>query len=72
MAVSSVQGARWILNGLEEACEWSRIRFKPQSRSLVICKGKVDDKFRFQVGGNNISSVKEKPVKSLERDLTVH
>ena len=65
VAVSSVQGARWILNGLEEACEWSRIRFKPQSRSLVICKGKVDDKFRFQVVDDTIPSVKEKPVKSM-------
>ena len=63
VAVSSVQGARWILKGLEEACEWSRIRLKRQSRSLVICKGKVDDKFRFQVGGD-IPSVEDKPVNS--------
>ena len=42
------------------------MHFKPsKSRSLVITKGKVNDKFRFTVEGTIIPSLTEKPVKSL-------
>ncbi len=45
---------------------WARMRFKPpKSRSLVLKKGKVDDKFSFRLGEELIPSVTEKPVWSL-------
>lgn len=40
--------------------------FKPaKSRSLVLKKGEVTDRFRFSLGAQQIPSVTEKPVKSL-------
>ena len=40
--------------------------FKPaKSRSLVLKKGKVTDRFQFNIEGALIPSVSEKPVKSL-------
>ena len=40
--------------------------FKPtKSRSLVLKKGKVDNKHRFTVEGKTIPTLTEKPVKSL-------
>ena len=40
--------------------------FKPtKSRSLVLKKGKVSDRFLFALGETTIPSVTEKPVKSL-------
>ena len=40
--------------------------FKPvKSRSLVLKKGKTFDKYHFTVGGTQIPSISEKPVKSL-------
>ncbi len=62
----SVPGCRWILKGLEKLMEWARMRFKPaKSRSMVLRRGKVDDKSRFSVTGATIPTVTEKPVKSL-------
>ncbi|KAJ3581220.1 hypothetical protein NHX12_016899, partial [Muraenolepis orangiensis] len=62
----SVPGCRWILKGLEELVEWARMRFKPaKSRSMVLRKGKVVDKFRFNIADTAIPSISEKPVKSL-------
>ncbi|KAJ3585711.1 hypothetical protein NHX12_014430 [Muraenolepis orangiensis] len=62
----SVPGCRWILKGLEELVEWVRMRFKPaKSRSMVLRKGKVVDKFRFNIADTAIPSISEKPVKSL-------
>ena len=44
--------------------------FKPaKSRSLVVKKGKVTDRFRFNIEGSMIPSVSEKPVKSLGKVL---
>ncbi|KAJ3580728.1 hypothetical protein NHX12_034216 [Muraenolepis orangiensis] len=52
--------------GLEELVEWARMRFKPaKSRSMVLRKGKVVDKFRFNIADTAIPSISEKPVKSL-------
>ncbi|XP_061925310.1 uncharacterized protein LOC133664585 [Entelurus aequoreus] len=62
----SVPGCRWILKGLEKLVEWARMRFKPaKSRSMVLKKGKVEDKFRFNITGTAIPTISEKPVKSL-------
>ncbi|KAJ3582705.1 hypothetical protein NHX12_000329 [Muraenolepis orangiensis] len=62
----SVPGCRWILKGLEELVEWARMHLKPaKSRSMVLRKGKVVDKFRFNIADTAIPSISEKPVKSL-------
>ena len=66
VTTTSVPGCRWILQGPERLITWARMDFKPvKSRSLVLRKGKVTDKFRFFLGGVRIPSVSEKPVKSL-------
>ena len=66
VTTTSVPGCRWILQGLERLINWARMNFKPaKSRSLVVKKGKVTDQFRFSLGGIQIPSVGEKPVKSL-------
>ncbi|XP_076844394.1 uncharacterized protein LOC143489330 [Brachyhypopomus gauderio] len=45
---------------------WARMSFKPaKSRSLVLKKGRVADRYRFAIGGTPIPTVTEKPVKSL-------
>ncbi|KAK0146299.1 hypothetical protein N1851_014401 [Merluccius polli] len=63
---TAAPGARWILQGLESIMAWACMSFKPaKSRSLVLKKGKVTDKFRFRLGEHKIPSVTEKPVKSL-------
>ena len=59
-------GYRWILKGLEKLVEWARMRFKPvKSRSMVLRKGKVEDKFRFNIADTAIPTITEKPVKRL-------
>ncbi|KAI4871604.1 hypothetical protein NFI96_026152, partial [Prochilodus magdalenae] len=66
VTTTSVPGCRWILQGLERLITWTRMDFKPvKSRSLVLRRGKVTDKFRFSLGGVRIPSVSEKSVKSL-------
>ncbi|XP_075313231.1 uncharacterized protein LOC142373743 [Odontesthes bonariensis] len=66
VTTTSVPGCRWILQGLEKLTTWARMRFKPEkSRSLVLKGGKVTDRFSFFLGGSQIPSVTEKPVKSL-------
>ncbi|KAJ3601767.1 hypothetical protein NHX12_032733 [Muraenolepis orangiensis] len=61
----SVPGCRWILKGLEELVEWARMRFKPAKSRSMVRKGKVVDKFRFNIADTAIPSISEKPVKSL-------
>ena len=66
VTTSSVTGCRWILRGLEKQIAWARMSFKPsKSRSLILKKGKVEDRFRFSIAGDTIPSLTEKPVKSL-------
>ncbi|XP_056097411.1 uncharacterized protein LOC130076370 [Rhinichthys klamathensis goyatoka] len=66
VTTTSVPGCRWILNGLQELMSWARMNFKPaKSRSLVLMKGKVTDKFHFSLGTTKIPSLTEEPVKSL-------
>jgi hypothetical protein len=58
VATSHVQGGRWILKGLEEMTTWACMYFKPaKSRSLVLKKGKVTNKFRFTLGTTQIPSI---------------
>ena len=45
---------------------WPHMSFKPaKSRSLVLKRGKVTDKFRISLGEGQIPSATAKPVKSL-------
>jgi len=47
--------------------EWAQMQFKPsKSRSILIVKGKVEDK-TFFINGETIPTVSENPVKSLWR-----
>ncbi|XDV27663.1 hypothetical protein PO909_031163 [Leuciscus waleckii] len=55
---TSVPGCRWLLQGLERLTSWARMSFKPgKSRSLVLKKGKVSDRFHFALGKTMIPSV---------------
>lgn len=66
VTTESVPGGRWILQGLEKLIRWARMEFKPtKSRSLVLKKGKVTEKFHFSIKGAKIPSLSEQPVKSL-------
>ncbi|XP_063080140.1 uncharacterized protein LOC134470047 [Engraulis encrasicolus] len=71
VTTTSVPGCRWLLQGLDRLISWARMSFKPgKSRSLVLRKGKVTDRFRFRLGDTTIPSVSEKPVKSLGKLFT--
>ena len=62
----SVPEGRWILEDLIELTNWARMEFKPaKSRSLVLKKGRVQNRFRFKIGENIIPTVQEQPVKCL-------
>ncbi|XP_035990671.1 uncharacterized protein LOC118562404 [Fundulus heteroclitus] len=66
VTTASVPGCRWILHGLEKLISWARMSFNPsKSRSMVLKKGKVMDKFRFSISGTVIPTITEQPVKSL-------
>ena len=57
---------RWNLVALEKTMEWARMKFNAKkSRSLVIWQGKINDNFRFKIGGEIIPTVSEKPIKYL-------
>lgn len=65
---TSVTGGRWLLKGLEKNITWARMTFKPaKSRSLVIKKGKITEKYHFKISGATIPTLNEKPVKSLAK-----
>ena len=56
-----------VLSRLDELITWSRMRFKAKkSRSLTFSKGRQRQK-KFKIAGEEIPTVKEKPVKSLGR-----
>lgn len=66
VTTESVPGGRWVLKGLERLMGWARMLFKPtKSRSLVLKKGRVADKFRFSIAGTLIPTISVKPMKSL-------
>lgn len=66
LTTPSVLGGHWILQGLEKCISWARMSFKPnKSRSMLLKRGKVVDKFYFQVDGIVIPSITEKSVWSL-------
>ena len=56
--------ARLILKSLEETKAWVRMTFKPKrSRSLIIHKGRTDQKFQLTVQGETIPSIIRNPIK---------
>jgi hypothetical protein len=58
--------ARWMLTALEETVSWARMKFKAKkSRSLIIKRGQVSQRFTLQVQGENIPSIVESPIKCL-------
>lgn len=64
----SVKECRWILWDLVELTDWARMEFKPvKSRSLVLRRERVQDRFRFKIGKDITPTVEEKPVKSLRK-----
>ena len=66
MSTLSVQSCRWILRGYDKLIRWVRMSFKPtKSRSVVLKKGKVENKFKFTLAEAVISTPMEKPAKSL-------
>ena len=66
ITAKSVPEGRWMLEDLERLITWSRMKFKPaKSRSLVMKKGKVQDRFCFKINGELIPTMTEQPVKSL-------
>ena len=66
ITAKSVPEAIWMLEDLEVLITWARMKFKPtKSRSMVLKKGKVQNRFRFKVGGEAIPTLSEQPVKSL-------
>ncbi|XP_061920230.1 uncharacterized protein LOC133660667 [Entelurus aequoreus] len=66
ITTTSVPGSRWILQGLERLIGWARMSFKPaKSRSMVLKKGKVVNKFQFTISGTVIPSITEQPVRNL-------
>ena len=67
VTTTSVMGGRWLLKGLERNITWARMYFKPaKSRSLVLKIGK-SEKVRFTVTGETIPTLREKPIKSLDK-----
>ena len=66
ITAKSVPEGRWMLEDIGELVQWARMKFKPaKSRSLVLKKGKVQNRFRFKLGEEVIPTISEKPVKSL-------
>lgn len=66
ITMESVPGARWILKRLERLIGWARMFFKPaKSRSIVLKKRRVSEKFRFSIENMQIPTITENPVKSL-------
>ena len=58
----SVPGCRWVLKGLEKVMDRARTQFKPaKSRSMVLRKRKVVDRFRINITGPAIPTISETP-----------
>lgn len=58
ITAKSVPEGRWILEYLIELTKLARMEFKPaKSRSLVLKKGRVQDRFCFKIGENIIPTV---------------
>lgn len=66
ITAKSVAEGRRILDDPIELTNWAGMEFKPEkSRSLVLGKWRVQDRFHFKIKDAIIPTVKEIPVKSL-------
>ncbi|KAK0135473.1 hypothetical protein N1851_028684 [Merluccius polli] len=66
ITAKSVPEGRWILEDLVKLTDWARMEFKSaKSRSLVLRREHVQDRFCFKLREDIIPTVQEKPVKSL-------
>lgn len=60
--------ARWILRALDNVATWAQMQFKPRkSKCMVIRDARVTSKFQLHVQGEAITSIKESPIKCLEK-----
>ncbi|XP_053395805.1 uncharacterized protein LOC123525604 [Mercenaria mercenaria] len=58
--------AMWILRALDETATWAQMTFKPKkSRCLAIKKGKVTDRFKLEIQGEEIPFLVNNPIKCL-------
>ncbi|XP_078583820.1 uncharacterized protein LOC144866333 [Branchiostoma floridae x Branchiostoma japonicum] len=58
--------ARWVLCELSRMVTWARMAFKPKkSRSMIIRKGKITNRFNLQVQGETIPQIDGNPIKCL-------
>ena len=65
---SNEDETRRLLERLDVLMAWCRMKFKPKkSRSLSVRKGKIDATTTFTVANQQIPTVCQKPVNSLER-----
>ena len=54
MTAKSVLEGKWVLQDLGELIDWASMKFKPsKSRSLILKKGKVQDR-KIMIGGDII------------------
>lgn len=68
ITAKSVPERRWILEDLIKLTNWARMEFKlAKSRSLVLKKGRVQDRFCFKIGENIIPTVREKELGEVVR-----
>ena len=64
----SVPLAKIALSRTETAVNWARMKLKPaKSRSIIIHRGKSMDVAPFEVGGVEIPSLQQKPLRTLGR-----
>ena len=65
ITILSVPGCTWALQGLEKLISWARIYFKPaKSRTMVLKRGKLVDKFCLILDDTAMSFITEKHKKS--------
>ena len=56
--------ARWMLAALTDVASWGRMKFKTvKSRSLVIKKGQMTERFKLYVQNEEIPSIVANPIK---------
>ena len=58
--------ARWVLGAMEETAIWTRMKFEPsKSRCLVVKKGKITQRFKLKIQGEEIPSIVDNLIKCL-------
>ena len=58
--------AKCVQEAMEETATWARMKFEPsKSRCLVVKKGKITQRFRLKIPGEEIPSIIDNPIKCL-------